>query len=88
MSLQTWYAEELEKIENHKDDSIKVLNALMTYKRSECKHNLVRVAGLFYAVGETCDGMRCTECGYARHLTREERYPPEPKKKFKFWNLS
>lgn len=45
-----------------------VLEKTLKLQQKDCKHNWVRVEQLFYALGETAPGMRCTECGLTKHV--------------------
>lgn len=55
-------------IETSHQKQMEDLEAFFEIKRKTCKHKFKIVKELFYALGETCDGKKCTECGQERHL--------------------
>ncbi len=75
MSISEWYRAKLESLNEAHQLALKGLKAELTKKRENCNHDWVRYEELFYALGNTCPGMRCSKCIAERNLTDEEKYP-------------
>jgi predicted kinase len=58
--------------EIHKQKEMELLEQLKK-EREKCDHKWEFVHSLFYAIGETANGMKCLLCGAERHLNSKER---------------
>lgn len=75
ISIPEWYREQIEIINRTRLLALEGLKAELSRKQDQCDHDWVRYEELFYALGETYPGMRCSKCITERRLTDEEKYP-------------
>jgi len=73
--IPQWYQEQLRIINRAHLLALEGLKTELSKKQDQCDHDWVRYEELFYALGNTCPGMRCSKCIMERHLTDEEMYP-------------
>ena len=68
MSLISWYENEKRSLKERYLQQLQDLDEELEIRQEECDHVWEFCKDLFYAMGNTYDGEKCSECGKERKL--------------------